>query len=269
MEKFLTSVLTSKQNPTVKQVRKLHRAKERRQQNLLLLEGNNTITAAINSNYPLLTVFCTPNWQENHQQLVRKIIEKGQNLQLVSQEVLVTMATTVNPDGVIAIAERQSARTPVVSRTKLGLVVERLQDPGNLGTIVRTAVATNVDGLWLSQDSVDFDHPKLLRASVGEWFRLPMIATADLTSVVRQHQQHQIQVVATVPNAQKTYWDLDLTRPSLLLLGNESGGLSSQLQTLADEKISIPLYNGVESLNVAIATALILYEAQRQNHSSS
>lgn len=264
--KILTSILSSKKNPTIKEVRQLHRSRERRQQNLLLLEGNNTITAAVNSHYPLVTVFCTPKWQSSHPQLLRTITARGSKIQLVTQEVLATIATTVNPDGVVATAVRQTAQTPVISQTKLGLAVERLQDPGNLGTIIRTAVATGVDGLWLSQDSVDFDHPKLLRASVGEWFRLPMSTTPDLSFIVQQHQQQQIQTIATVPNAKKTYWELDLTRPSLLLLGNESAGVSPQLQDLADEKISIPLYNEVESLNVAIATALILYEAQRQNH---
>ena len=266
MDIISTSVLTSKKNPTIKEVRQLHRSRERRQQNLLLLEGNNTLSAAVNSHYPLFTVFCTPKWQSNHQQLLQEISDRGAKIQLVTQEVLATIATTVNPDGVVATAVRQTARSPVISETKLGLAVERLQDPGNLGTIIRTAVATGVDGLWLSQDSVDFDHPKLLRASVGEWFRLPMATTPDLSSIVRQHQQQQIQVIATVPDAKKTFWELDLTRPSLLLLGNESAGLSPQLQALADEKISIPLYNEVESLNVAIATALILYEAKRQNH---
>ena len=264
--KILTSVLSSTKNPTIKEVRQLHRSKERRQQNLLLLEGNNVITTAVNSNYPLVTVFCTPKWQENHQQLLREISERGHKIQLVSQEVLASIATTVSPDGIVATAARQTALTPTISQTNLGLAVERLQDPGNLGTIIRTAVATGVDGLWLSQDSVDFDHPKLLRASVGEWFRLPMATTTDLSSIVQQHQQQQIQVIATVPNAKKTYWELDLTRPSLLLIGNESAGLSPQLQDLADEKISIPLYNEVESLNAAIAAALILYEAKRQNH---
>lgn len=263
--KILTSILSSKKNPTIKEVRQLHRSRERRQQNLLLLEGNNTITAAVNSHYPLVTVFCTPKWQSDRPQLLQTIADRGHKIQLVTQEVLATIATTVNPDGVVATAVRQTAQTPVISQTKLGLVAERLQDPGNLGTIIRTAVATGVDGLWLSRDSVDFDHPKLLRASVGEWFRLPMSTNPDLSFIVKQHQQQQIQVIATVPDAKKTYWEVDLTRPSLLLLGNESAGLSPQLQDLADEKISIPLYNEVESLNVAIATALILYEAQRQN----
>jgi RNA methyltransferase, TrmH family len=258
-------ILTSTKNPLVKQFRKLHNSKERQKSNLLLLEGSKAIATAISLHYPLLNVFCTLKWQERHQQLWQKIICQQCPTQLVSPEVLSAIATTVNPDGVVAIAERQIVKTPAIGRTHLGLAIERLQDPGNLGTIIRAAVATKVDALWLSQDSVDFAHPKVLRASVGEWFRLPMGITSDLLSLVQEHQQQGIQVIATVPQEQKKYWELDLTRPSLLLIGNEGAGLSAELTTLATEKVSIPLANEVESLNAAIATSLLLYEAQRQH----
>jgi RNA methyltransferase, TrmH family len=257
-------ILTSIKNPLVKQVRKLHNSKERQQQNLLLLEGNNIISTAVNLCYPLHTVFCTLKWQERHQQLWQKIALIECQKQIVSPEVLSAMATTVNPDGVVAIAQRQAAQQPIVEQTKLGLIIERLQDPGNLGTIIRTAVATGIDSLWLSQDSVDFAHPKVLRASVGEWFRLPIGISLDLVTLVKQHQKQGIQIIATVPQTKKTYWELNLTRPSLFLIGNEGAGLSTELTALADEKVSIPLANGVESLNAAIATSLLLYEARRQ-----
>ena len=261
---MIEQILTSTKNPLIKQVRKLQRSKERQRQNLLLLEGNKLVTTAINLNYSLTTIFCTLKWQKTHQQLWQTIVSQAIKIQLVSPEVLSAIATTVNPDGIVAIAYRQPAQIPVISQTKLAIAVERLQDPGNLGTIIRTAVATGVDSLWLSQDSVDFDHPKLLRASVGEWFRLPMATTPDLLSIVQAHQQQGMQIIATLPQAAKTYWELDLTVPSLLLIGNEGAGLSPELAALAEQKVSIPVVNQVESLNAAIATALILYEAKRQ-----
>ena len=272
------SILTSTKNPTIKHIRKLKRSRERKKQNLLLLEGNNLLVSALNSDLSLVTVFCTPKWRERHPQLISELNRGSQEIQLVSPEVLASLATTVNPDGVIAIARRNLANKDFGSENltqklgsgsskeqiQLGLAVEMLQDPGNLGTIIRTAVATDVDRLWLSQDSVDPDHPKVLRASVGEWFRLPMTITPSLRDVVKQQKQQGTQVIATVPQSDLTYWQLDLTLPSLLLIGNEGAGLSSELMALADNKVSIPLANQVESLNAAIATALVLYEAQRQ-----
>ena len=101
-----------------------------------------------------------------------------------------------------------------------------------------------------------------MRASAGEWFRLPT-AVADLPDIIERYQQ-QMQIVATLPQAKITYWELDWTQPTLILLGNEGGGLSQELVALADRQVKIPLRAGVESLNVAIAAALMLYEAQRQ-----
>ena len=259
-----TKIITSTKNPLIKQIRKLHRHKERQKQNLLLLEGTNLIAAACQVDYKLDIIFCTARWREHYQQLCLKFANWGTRIELVTPEVLKAIATTVNPDGVVAIAPRRLSKTSAIPSTNLGLAIERLQDPGNLGTIIRTAVATGVDCLWLSKESVDIDNPKVLRASVGEWFRLPVATQQDLSVVVQQHQQQGIQVIATTSEAIKNYWELDFNRPSLILLGNEGAGLSADLINLADEKVKIPLSNGVESLNVAIATALFLYEAKRQ-----
>ena len=259
-------IITSKQNSVVKQVRKLHRSKERKKQNLLLLEGNNLIVSSINIGYAISYLFCTVKWKERHQQLWQKIIKQKIAVNLISEEVLTSISTTVNPDGVLAIAQRQPKPIPKIENMTLGIIVERLQDPGNLGTIIRTSVATEVDALWLSQDCVDFDHPKVLRASVGEWFSLPIKTIPDLEQVILQAKQNGIQIIATVPQSKQTYWDLDLTRPSLLLIGNEGNGLSPKIQSLADLQVKIPLANQVESLNAAIATSLILYEVTRQRN---
>ncbi len=257
-------ILTSTKNPLVKQVRKLHRAKERHKQNLLLLEGTNLIEAACQVDYKLDIVFYTDHWQSNHQLLCLKFVQKGFKIQLVSPEVLEAIATTVNPDGVVAIAPSRIATEPVIAQTKLGIALERLQDPGNLGTIIRTSVAVGVDSLWLTADSVDINNPKVLRATAGEWFRVPIGINQNFLELIEQHQQAGIQVIATTAQASKSYWEVDFTRPSLILLGNEGAGLSTELIALADLQVTIPLANGVESLNVAVATALLLYEAKRQ-----
>ncbi|MGL5077554.1 MAG: TrmH family RNA methyltransferase, partial [Waterburya sp.] len=182
----------------------------------------------------------------------------------VSLEVLEAIATTVNPDGVVAIAPGRISTEPVIAQTQLGIALERLQDPGNLGTIIRTSVAAGVDSLWLTADSVDLNNPKVLRATAGEWFRISMGISQDFLELIKQHQQAGIQIIATTAKASKNYWEIDFTRPSLILLGNEGAGLSTELIALADEQVTIPLANGVESLNVAVASALLLYEAKRQ-----
>ncbi len=255
-------MLTSLQNPFVKQIRKLQSAKERKEQNLFLLEGTHLIESACLVDYPLVSVCCTERWQANHQSLLENLLSKAERTEIVSADVLKAIATTVNPDGVVATARRTAQNKLPCTGLLLGL--ETLQDPGNLGTIIRTCAAAGASGLWLSSDSVDLDHPKVLRASAGQWFRTPMAVTDDLSATCLECQKLGMQIVATASTAKLTYWELDYLRPTLILLGNEGAGLSTKLLGIADKHVSIPLSPGVESVNVAIAAALLLYEAQRQ-----
>jgi len=255
-------MLTSLQNPLIKQLRKLHRAKERREQQLFLLEGTHLIEEATTIGLSFLTVCCTEIWQHQHQDLFEQLQARSQRLELVTPEVMKALATTVEPDGIVATVDRFHTR--LVEFTQLGLVLETIQDPGNLGTIIRTAAAAGLEGLWLSEDCTDIESPKVLRASAGQWFRLPMSIRSDLKTDLAIAKNQGMQLIATVPTATRTYWEIDFSRPSLILIGNEGAGLSAELLELADVQVTIPLVAGVESLNVAIATALIVYEARRQ-----
>ncbi|MEL4897952.1 TrmH family RNA methyltransferase [Crocosphaera sp. Alani8] len=257
-------MITSIRNPLVKQIRRLHRTKGRREENLLLLEGTHLVQTAYEANCSLITLCYTEQWRARYPQLWENVSQRVTRSELVSVEVLGSMTTTINPDGVVLTSLFQPPTEPKIRDFNLGLIIERLQDPGNLGTIIRTAAATEVDGIWLSDDSVDIDHPKVLRASAGAWFQVPMFVSSDLTNVVTKYRNNGVNIVATLPNTTRTYWHSQLTKPTLILVGNEGSGLSDSLVSLANEIISIPLGEGVESLNVAIATALILYEAKRQ-----
>jgi RNA methyltransferase, TrmH family len=256
-------MITSTQNPLVKQMRKLHRAKERRDQQLFLLEGTHLLEEACAAGCTLVSVCHTAAWQQAYPQLWATVAGQAARVEVVSDEVLQAIATTVHPDGVVATVQRVfNVAQPTAIR--LGVALETLQDPGNLGAIIRTAAAAGVDGLWLSANSVDLDHPKVLRASAGQWFRLSMTVSANLSKDVQTLKAQGVQIVATVPTATSSYWQADLTSPTVVLLGNEGGGLSSELLSLSDVTVKIPLATGVESLNVAIAAALVLYEARRQ-----
>lgn len=254
-------MLTSTRNPLVKNLRQLGLSpKVRRQEQLFLIEGTHALTEAIATQYPLNTVCCTESWRDTHSDLYESL--SVDECLLVSPEVLDAIATTVNPDGVIAVAPILSAQP--VSITNLGLALESIQDPGNLGAIIRSAVAAGVDGLLVSSDSVDLTHPKILRATAGQWFRCQMQSVRDLADEIKKLQLKGVKAIATLPDADITYWDLDFSTPSLILLGNEGQGLSKELIELADLAVRVPLSNGVESLNLAVTAALLMYEAKRQ-----
>jgi TrmH family RNA methyltransferase len=255
-------MLTSLQNPLVKQIRKLQRAKERRQQRLFLLEGSHLIEEACAVGMPLAVLCCTIDWQAQYPRLYDAAASLSDRVELVSAEVLKSMATTVEPDGVLAIAPRQHQQP--INIAEFGLVLETIQDPGNLGTMIRTAAAAGVEGLLLSENCVDLDNPKVLRASAGQWFKLPMATVPNLVQELQGYRDRGVQIIATLPTATQTLWEIDFQQPSLIVMGNEGAGLSPEIAAIANVQVQIPLAPGVESLNVGIAAAIMLYEARRQ-----
>ena len=262
-------MLTSTKNPLVKQLRSLgENAKDRKEQGLFLVEGTHAITEAVATNYPLSILCCTEKWIATNPDLYDQIeasTEAIARLEIVSEEVLQAIATTKNPDGAIAAAVMPSRENISTANIKtLGLALETIQDPGNIGAIVRSAVAVEIDGMLVSSDSVDLTNPKIIRATAGQWFRCPMQTSTNLADDIRKLQSQGIKAIATVAGAKKIYWDYDFRQPTLILLGNEGNGLSEELIELADEVIAIPQSDRVESLNVAISAALLLYEAKRQ-----
>jgi TrmH family RNA methyltransferase len=260
-------MLTSVQNPLVKAIRKLHQGKGRRSQQQFLLEGTHLIQEALLAKYPIDVVCYTPAWAERYGDLVAALAQTAQRIEVVADNVIQALATTVHPDGVVAVAPQRPWHSNSATPPTLGLLVETLQDPGNLGTIIRTAAAAGVDGLWLSADSVAPDHPKVLRASAGQWFRLPLWITEDPVQQMTTWQAAGVQLVATNAAATQRFWNVDLTQPTVFLLGNEGAGLSAPLQHYATTQVSIPMQADVESLNVAVAAALLMYEACRQRQS--
>jgi TrmH family RNA methyltransferase len=259
-------LLTSTRNPLVKQLRSLgESAKDRKEQGLFLVEGTHALTEVIATAFPIATVCCTEKWITANPDLYKHIeasVDEIKRLEIVSEEVLQAIATTKNPDGAIAAAFLPSHKIAQIST--LGLALETIQDPGNIGVIIRSAVAVGIDGMLVSNDSVDLTNPKIIRATAGQWFHCPMQTSTNIADDIRKLQAQGVKAIATLANAKKTYWDYDFTQPTLILLGNEGNGLSQKLIELADESLSIPQSDRVESLNVAICASLLLYEAKRQ-----
>lgn len=257
------NLITSRQNPLIKKVRSLHGVKGRSAHQEFLLEGTHLIEAALRVDYPLLVVCATERWIDRYADRWSLLGQRGARREILSDELLDYAASTLHPDGILAIAP-----CPPVSDLRLpqslGLLLETLQDPGNVGTILRTAAAIGLGQVWLTGDSVDLTHPKLLRASAGAWFDVSLAVCPTPLDWIDRCRRSGIQVVATSSHAQDTYWDVNFNHPTLILMGNEGAGLSPELQAQADRVVTIPLNPGVESLNVSIATALMLYEAKRQ-----
>ena len=263
--------LTSRRNPLVKQLRLLHESRGRREQGLLLLEGTHLLQEALRLGLQPQGVLATAPWLANHGDLVAAL-PPGCRWRLVSGEVLEAIATTQHPDGVVASLLPPTAAAPGAASFVLAL--DGIQDPGNLGTLMRTALAAGVGALWLA-DGADPFQPKVLRASAGAALALPLLRESrqELAERLRAAMAAGLQlVVALRPETESVaataapmpYWQLDWTQPTVLLLGNEGAGVSAELQALASQSVTIPHSPAVESLNVAVAAAPLLLERLRQ-----
>ncbi len=255
-------LISSRRNPLVGRLRDLQEARGRRLQQRLLLEGTHLLQEALRLRLHLEVVLATPEWLVGHGQLVATL-PPTTRLQPATAEVLAAIATTRSPDGVVACAEPPCLT--ISQKPNFVLALDRLQDPGNLGTLLRTALAAGVEQVWLA-DGADPHAPKVLRASSGAALALA-VERLDGEGL-RQRLLHAgfagLQRLATRAGDGQPYWELDWTQPTVLLLGNEGAGLAAELAALADHCVTIPHSAAVESLNVAVAAAPLLLERWRQ-----
>ena len=257
-------LITSRRNPLVARLRALHQPRGRREQGLLLLEGTHLLQEVLRLGLQPECLVATETWLWRHGPL---LAGTGLAPQPVSEPVLEAVATTEHPDGVVLTLAAEALPRPAAAADFV-LALDQLQDPGNLGTLLRTALAAGVEEVWLG-GGADPLQPKVLRSSAGAALALPLRREADragLLPLLLQARDAGHQLVATLVDGAdvQPYWQLDWTRPTVLLLGNEGAGLATELAQLASQRVTIPHSAAVESLNVAVAAGPLLLERWRQ-----
>jgi TrmH family RNA methyltransferase len=257
--------ITSRRNPLVKRLRELHHASGRQEQQRLLLEGTHLLEEALRLGLAPDGLLATLPWLERHGALL-EALPRATTWREVSAEVLEAAATTRHPDGVIAtLPWTLPAPPPSPPAPAFALLLDNVQDPGNLGTLLRTALASGVEQIWLGEGA-DPWQPKVLRASSGASLALGIARfSADkLLERVEAARSAGSTVVGTVARGGEPYWSHDWQGPTVLMLGNEGAGLSPELVARADRLLTLPHSAAVESLNVAVAAAPLLLERERQ-----
>ncbi len=267
-------LIKSRRNPLLKRLKELHSRDGREQNSMLLLEGTHLLSEALKTSLIPIEIVATNKWVKRNQDVL-ELVPTGVSVQEVSFEFLEAALSTVSPDGVATLFPLDGL-PKVDTNPGFVLALDNIQDPGNLGTLLRTALAAEIDEVWLAC-GVDPLNQKVLRASAGAILNLPFYrfgssldkAVFSLSDKIKSLSQKGHQVVATLAPCSSShlpvipYWELDWEKPTVLLLGNEGAGLHPQLQACCTHRVTLPHSSNVESLNVASAAVPMLLERRR------
>jgi len=266
------SELTSTRSPRVKAARQLAKRALRQRARSFLAEGPQAVGAALDSPGVVRQLFVTAPALARYRALVDEAGQQGADVQGVSGEVMAELAQTITPQGLLAVCQFVDVPLARLAAApgRLVVVLANVRDPGNAGTVLRTADAAGADGVVFSDASVDPYNSKCVRASAGSLFHLPVVVNAAVRDVAAALREAGLVVLAADGRAGRPLPDLDadgrLGRPTAWLFGNEAWGLPADVLGLADEAVAVPIYGRAESLNLAAAAAVCLYasaQAQR------
>jgi TrmH family RNA methyltransferase len=252
----------------LKELSKLKTKKGRSKERKFLIEGLRLCEEAAKSGWPIESVLFTTSFEQKTRgkKLLRKLQKLNADLIPAKSQILAKLSETVTAQGIICVAETR--RLPVKDlwerNLKLNVALDGIRDPGNVGTLIRTADAFGIDGMILSGDTVELFNPKVVRSTMGSIFRLKIVDDVDLQKTVIQLKKRRFKIIGTDVKQGKRIEKLNLSGRTCLLIGSEAEGLSSKLLKLSDGIVRIPTCDKAESLNVAVAGGILLYEMTKK-----
>lgn len=252
-------MITSTSNQKIKNLIKcMKNAKERKKQDIFLVEGIRMFVEIPKEMH--VETYVTQSFYEKHKELFYDI-----SYEVVTEHIMEMISDTKTPQGVVSIVKRYHYEKDEVCGGDFPLIMalENIQDPGNLGTIIRTAEGAGVTGVIMSSDTVDIYNPKVVRATMGSIFRLPFSYVENLTEYIETLNRKNYRTYSAHLQG-KSFYDYDYQNPTVFCIGNEGNGLSEELSNITNHKIKIPMQGKVESLNAATASTVLMYEAMRQ-----
>jgi len=254
-------MITSSQNPKLKLARALQgRPKERREAGAFLAEGVRLIEEAIAANWPIRFVLYSDGLSERGGKLVRKLKEAEFEVDDVAGDLLQAVSGTETSQGILAVLN--DSQLPIPDSPDFLLIPDQVRDPGNLGTLIRTATAAGVQAILLPPETTDAFAPKVVRAGMGAHFWLP-VHTLDWDEIEQVCKQASLQIFLADMYGQPC-WETDLRGPLVLIVGGEAEGASKQARELANTIVNIPMPGEAESLNASVAGAVLMFEVVRQ-----
>lgn len=272
----MKEVISSEQNNRVKSLKKLYSKKNRRQKGKFILEGFRIIDEALNADADFDYIFMSPYFYNSvdGKSLKECFVNKNDinNLFIIEDKLLSKIADTSSPQGVIAVVNEPKYEMKDIFSSDNGseklLLLDRIQDPGNMGTIIRTAVAAGIDGIIILKGSVDIYNLKVLRATMGAVFNIQLVKDVILQDFFEfcSTTAKEYKLIAADLSGDIYYHQLDYDFPFVLAIGNEANGIDEEIVNYANHLIKIPVLGGIDSLNAAIAAGIIIYKALEKNY---
>ena len=259
-------VITSKDNEIVKEVKKLKEKKYRDQSNKFVIEGTRILADAINENADIdIIVICEECVKNIEKKMMYEIAKY--NCIYVSEQVFNTMTDVTNPQGILAVIKRKNDLANINYNEEIIVVLDGIQDPGNLGTILRTIDSANLKQVVVSKQTADCYNPKVVRSTMGGIFRVNVIQSENLVKDLKTMQDNGFEIVVTSLNTETSVYGIDYTK-KVIVIGNEANGVSKSVQDVANIKVKIPMLGKTESLNASVAAGIMIYEYVRKKANS-
>ena len=257
-------MITSNQNPKIKLVRALFgRAKERREAGAFVVEGVRLVEESIHADWPMRFVLYNASLSERGRSQVEGLKSRGMDVEEVSTSVMKSLSETEAPQGILAVLN--DSRLPIPASQNFILIPDQIRDPGNLGTLLRSAAGTGVQAVLIPPETTDAFAPKVLRSGMGAHFKVPIHSMGwdEIEQVIKSAGLQAFLADMDGPSC----WETDLRQPVVLIIGSEAEGASESARKLASQKISIPMSGTMESLNAGVAGSVLMFEVVRQRSS--
>lgn len=249
-------IIESNQNKIIKEVNSLKAKKERDKTGLFILEGKRLVEEIPNS-WEIKYLLKAESYSEDI---------NFENVYTVKDSLFEKISETVNPQGILAVCHIKEFDVTNVdySNSPFFVVLENVTDPGNMGTLIRTADAAGADGIFLSKGCVDIYNPKVIRATMGSIFHLPIYRNLNLMDLMEDFKNNNVKTLAAHLKGTSTPYKVDMTTACAVIIGNEANGLSDEISEMASDLVKIPMPGKAESMNAGIAGGILIYEAVRQ-----
>jgi len=260
-------VIKSKENNLIKEIKKLKEKKYRDLDKSFLIEGFRFVEEALKSNFEVKYVFICERQKEKFEKLgFKKLIDKDTKCFMVSDSVLNSICSTETPQGIVAVVKNKISNIEI--KNGFYILIDKVQDPGNMGTIIRSANASGALGVIITKGTVDTYNSKTLRSTMGSIFKIPIIFEDSNFDIIKKLKENKFKLITSSLDTNYNFYDVDLTDRVIIAVGNEGNGVSKEVFELDDISVKIPMPGNAESLNVGVAASIMMFEAVRQIKSS-